>query len=393
LRRTLFLITHGLMTGLTGLLVLLVILPKSRIERLLRPRRRPRILWGPTPILTIAINAEADRQRGLTSDTLVYATYYITQTFTYSLHLARRPAWQRLLLPYGVFLWATWKYDIFQFFYDRGLLPGPDRFTFNPLELPLLALAGKKTVLSAYGADVRTRQRCRSLGEPSPCDTCPSPLVACICDDAKGARNQAHIARWAHARLSLGDMTAYTPGSRNDVFYWGIDVGRVPFVGAAADPGRPVRIAHAPNHRFFKGSDQIEAAIAQLQAEGLDVAYTIIQNLPNEEAMRRYAEADIIAEQVVIGWHGYFAIEAMALGKPVVCFIREAAQQPAGEDCPIVNARPETVLAVLRELVLDPERRERLGRQGRAFVERVYDQPHVAERMATVYTEIWGSPS
>ena len=73
-----------------------------------------------------------------------------------------------------------------------------------------------------------------------------------------------------------------------------------------------------------------------------------------------------------------FAIEAMALGKPVVTFLHEEAvrrtEEAFGIEVPIVHATKETLADVLR-----PARRvaggalRRIGAASRAYVERVHD--------------------
>jgi glycosyltransferase involved in cell wall biosynthesis len=380
---------HGLMTVLTAIVMLVVVVPYSRLQRL--ARRRPRVLWGPTPILSLARLAEGDRLRGLQSDTLVYDVYHLSSQFDYNLKLAARPAWQRLIIPYGVFLWAACRYDVFQFYYDQGLLPGKDRFTFHRWELPLLALAGKATILSAYGADVRYRSRAEQDQPYNACMDCPSPGVLCVCDETKATANYAQVRRWASECLSLGDCLEYTPGSRNDVFYLPIDLKQVPFVGATAEPGRPVRIVHAPNHRSFKGTRFLLEAVETLKAEGHALELDLVEGMPNAIAKQHYAAADIIADQFIIGWAGYFAVEAMAMGKPVICFIRRPDYLIADIPCPIVSASPDDLTDALRRLIVTPELRQALGEQGRRYVEAVYDLPKVAERMASVYAATWGN--
>ena len=50
----------------------------------------------------------------------------------------------------------------------------------------------------------------------------------------------------------------------------------------------------------------------------LPVELDIVEGVPHDEARERYARADIVVDQLNAGWHGVFALEAMALGKPVV---------------------------------------------------------------------------
>src|SRR5207244_3787767 len=86
-----------------------------------------------------------------------------------------------------------------------------------------------------------------------------------------------------------------------------------------SDVQRPV-VLHAPSNRRRKGTEHVIAACAELPVE-----LEIVEGLPHEEARRRYDRADIVVDQLNAGWYGLFAIEAMALGKPVVSFIHEDA--------------------------------------------------------------------
>ena len=84
-----------------------------------------------------------------------------------------------------------------------------------------------------------------------------------------------------------------------------------------------------------------------------------------------------------------FAIEAMALGKPVVAFLHEEAtrrtEEAFGLKVPIVHATKETLADVLRELVASPEELRRIGAASRAYVERVHDLSVVGERLLDLY--------
>jgi len=89
------------------------------------------------------------------------------------------------------------------------------------------------------------------------------------------------------------------------------------------------------------------------------------------------------------GWYGVFAIEAMALGKPVVTFLHEEAvrrtEAAFGVEVPIVGATKETLADVLRPLVTSIDERRRVGAASRAYVERVHDVERVADRLLDLY--------
>ena len=117
----------------------------------------------------------------------------------------------------------------------------------------------------------------------------------------------------------------------------------------------------------------------------------LVEGLPNEEARRRYAGASIVADQFLAGAYALFAIEAMALGKPVVCYLnpRFAVHHPELVECPIVSANPDELIGVLRELVLDRRLREELGARGPGYVERWHSLRSVGSDMDRVYRSIW----
>jgi glycosyltransferase involved in cell wall biosynthesis len=370
------------------ILVFGVCLPWLTVRRALgRRQSKPKIIWGPTPIINISTNAAADRLYGYQSDTLVYRPYFITAAFTYNLERWWRIKPLALVIPWAVFLWAVLRYDIFHLYFDGGFL---NRTLGKRLELPLLKLLGKKIIVSAYGADVRVERTTRALGRYNCCMDCTQRLVACICDEDLARRNLAHVQRYADSTLSMGDMIEYTPGSRNDLFYWAIDLKEWPFVGVPLSSS-PVKVLHAPNHPQFKGTRYLEACIKQLQDEGYPVQLVLVRELNNEEAKEVYKQADIMADQFLIGWHGNFAVEAMALGKPVVAYIRRPeVYLPRGVECPIVSANPGTLRQALVTLIENPTLRYELGVKGRQYVEQVFSLERVGARMDRLYRQLQG---
>ena len=99
--------------------------------------------------------------------------------------------------------------------------------------------------------------------------------------------------------------------------------------------------------------------------EQLPVELDIVEGVPHEEARDRYARADIVVDQLNAGWHGVFALEAMALGKPVVTHLKpdvvERSAEGYGVRLPIVPATKETLVDALRPLVEQPALRREIG--------------------------------
>jgi len=165
----------------------------------------------------------------------------------------------------------------------------------------------------------------------------------------------------------------------------GIDVSAIE-PAPPVDCTRPV-ILHAPSSRRRKGTDEIIAA-----CEGLDADLMLVEGLHHDEAFERYREADIVVDQLNAGWYGLFAIECMALGKPVVTFLHEEAvtrtEQELGTRVPIVSATGDTLRARLEPLVASAEERRRIGAESRAYVEQVHDLERVADRLLALYARL-----
>lgn len=360
--------------------------------------RRVRSVWTGTPIITIAVNARAERLLGCDASSIVTHTYHLTRAFDRDLSGWRKTPLIGWLVPYGLFVWACVAADRLHFFCDRGILPPTRRLVFRPLELRIYRLLGIQVFLWTYGADVRARGATQQMGEPNCCTDCDQVGIACICDDLLQRSQHRTLAKWSTAVFSMGDMTAYTPGSRNDLFYWPIDLeadGGARYAPAypEGDVRRPLRIVHAPNHRVFKGTRYLEAAVAALRDEGEAIELVLVEGMSNDEALRVYRSADVVFDQCLVGFHGYFALEAMALGKPVMCFIRQRSYLLAPDECPIMNVHVKTLTEDIRRVIRARSDLPVIGRRGRAYVEQHFSAEAFARRLEGAYRSLGIEPS
>ncbi len=121
----------------------------------------------------------------------------------------------------------------------------------------------------------------------------------------------------------------------------------------------------------------------------MPIELVLVEGAPRAEARRALERADVVVDQLLTGWYGGIAVEAMALGNPVVAHLEpdDVARVPTklAEEIPIVRATPESIESVLRELLTQPERLEELGRAGRQFVERWHDPRRVAQTTRDAY--------
>lgn len=352
---------------------------------------KARSLWGITPILTLPLLARCDRMLGLRSDLMVYVTYYTSRNFDINLSkkLARfsGDGYAHIAFTYWVMAYALLRFDVFNFFYDRGvLLPPNGRMWIAPEELKMLKAAGKRIYTYAYGADVRTRETTLALGKYNFCVDCPTPKKFCLCDDSEAKRNIDGIHAHANAMVAMADMIHYVPGCRN-FHYWPLDLDKIQYIGSEWRGGRPLQVLHAPNHMHFKGSRHLVAAVERLRAEGVAIELKTISGVSNAEVLQAMAETDIVAEQFIGGAFGYTAAEAWAMGKPVLTYVRDPSVTPSWEDFPALSADPDALYDTLKRLAAGEYDLPAMGQASRRYAEAHYSLEAVAIKLGELYLE------
>ncbi len=187
----------------------------------------------------------------------------------------------------------------------------------------------------------------------------------------------------------LPPRASFLPYSHIDLREWQSS----PIAKPASD--RPVLI-HAPTQRKVKGTDHVLEAVERLQAEGLVFDFVLVEGLSHQEARRLYERADLLVDQLLAGWYGGLAVEVMALGKPVICYIRESdlkfIPEQMRQELPIINAIPATLCDVLREW-LTTRRHEliEIGRHSRRYVEAWHDPLKIAAYLKGEYEAVLAS--
>ncbi|PWB39699.1 MAG: hypothetical protein C3F19_14635 [Rhodocyclales bacterium] len=133
----------------------------------------------------------------------------------------------------------------------------------------------------------------------------------------------------------------------------------------------------------------MEQAVASLRQENVEIELILVERRSNEEALEIYKSADVIFDQCLIGFHGYFALEAMALGKPVMCFIRKPDKYLLHpEECPIINTHVTTLKEDLRRVMARRGELGEIGRRGRSYIEKHFSLEAFAVRLERTYREL-----
>jgi hypothetical protein len=147
-------------------------------------------------------------------------------------------------------------------------------------------------------------------------------------------------------------------------------------------------IVHAPSRRSVKGTRFVLDAMEELQRRRVRHRFQLVEQVSNDRAKDALASADIVVDQLLLGICGMSGLEAMALGKPVVTYLREDLREMYGEDFPVVPATKESLATVLEDLLSDPARRRDLGVAGRRYVEQHRSPEVVGMKLLELYRSI-----
>jgi O-antigen/teichoic acid export membrane protein len=293
-------------------------------------------------------NVQALRRRGVDARLVVFNRYTLHPEADRSLELHGGQL-RRQLAQWKVLAELLPGTDLFHFTFGLTLVP-------QSLQFPILRAFRKRSVMHYLGSDIRGKT--------------PEEL-------AYGKKAGAEIVGSFDAIRWVPEATVIPPG---------IDLQAV----APSPPSqrkRPV-VVHAPSSRRRKGTDHVVRA-----CEELDVELRIVEGLHHEQALESYRDSDIVVDQLNAGWYGLFAIECMALGKPVVTYLHDEAvrrtQNAYGIEVPIVNASSDTLQARLAELVaMGPTGRQEIGRASRTYVEEVHDLDRVTDQLLDLYATV-----
>jgi hypothetical protein len=259
--------------------------------------------------------------------------------------------------------WALPRFDVFHF--HAGLTLAPERLT-----LPLLRARRKGVVFQSWGSDLRSR---------------PASDVQYL-RKAGAVIVGSFLTRRLAPRGPWPDYDVVPPA-----------IVLHDWEPSPVEPGDVLRVAHAPSKRKVKGTEAVLAAVEALQQRGAPIELDLIEGVPNREARKRYAAADVVVDQLRVGWYGMFAIESMALAKPVVVHLDErgAAETEAafGLELPLVRADEGSLETVLGGLVERRAELPELGRRSREYVERVHAHTAVARRVLEIYERVMADSS
>lgn len=300
----------------------------------------------------------------------VLPTKHYKTSYTYEFHYHERSRLYRWVRSMMNFCSCLFRYDIFHFISGETLLTRKLR----PFELAVYKLFGKRVVMQFVGADIRSPEYLRwkdghiheFLQGRDDFPKC-MPWQKRLIRDAK---------KYADAILvSTPDLLDIIPQAK----YYPVVIDLEKFRQELREnpPAPPqteeIVILHCPSNIQVKGTSHIHSALERVQKLSPYPVKLVLPaaNKKNDgklysvsryDLFRLFQEADIIIDQMVIGWYGLQAVEGLIAGKEVICHIDKKLEHYLYPGSPVVPADADN----LEEVVLSCIRKVAERRAGKA---------------------------
>lgn len=368
------------------------------LHKLKSKQDKPRLVFGPDPIINNKYWSMAMKEQGYESKTIVFDYYAINKKDDFDMYynnfyIKLLGILNKLFVDYIVFFYALCKFEIFHFSFNGGFLQ--KRFFVNYLEFLVYKSFGKKTVILPYGSDIYQYSKIVDIPWKHALIT-NYPLYGK--KDLQTQKRVSFIQNSADFIIAYIDyvfMLSYwdmlTVGAYIiDEDSWKYDRKINPSDGKNG----LIKIAHAPNHRGVKGTEFVYEAVENLKRKGYNVELILIEKMKNDQVKKLLKQCDILIDQLNIGY-ALNAIEGMALSMPVITnltnenYVKVFKQYSFLSECPLVSANFESLEQRLEELVVDPIFREALGQKGRNYIEKYHSKTTFFLMMNRIYEKIW----
>lgn len=261
--------------------------------------------------------------------------------------------------------------DVFHFHFGTSM-------TLDYSDLPLLKNLGKKVIMQYWGSDVRMYSEAVKLN--------PYVKVKDTNEDSI-KRKLEFISRYVPDCLVDYELAEYVKDYHQNINYTrvAIDLNKYKYIKKTNN--KKLLIVHAPTAPEIKGTRYILEAIEDLK-DKYEFDFKLVQGLKHEEAIKVYEKADIIIDQVLIGSHGVFAVEAMAMGKAVICWISDFMKERYPKELPIISANPDTLKEKLEDIIKNKDILMTIGENARKYVEKYHDKNIIAENIFNIYKSL-----
>jgi hypothetical protein len=357
--------------------------------------------------------ASAERELGLDSWSVAFKTNSFDYRCDEILWKFDDGVLKREYKRWKFFLKVLIKYDIIHFNFGSTIFPsfmsssprGVYRkfiYYFKSLYAMLFELCdlyffkkfGKGIIVTYQGDDARQADFCINHFQITHAKEVGAEYFPKGSDEIKRRRIKK-FDKYADRIYSLNpDLMHVLPSRTEFLPYGNVNLNEWKYIDRGSKNPEIPLVIHAPSHRGAKGTKYILDAVDNLKQDDIPFEFILIEGMSNKEARKIYEKADILIDQLLVGWYGGLAVELMALGKPVICYIRsEDLKFIPVEMCneiPVINANNDTIYSVLKEcLTSNKNNLSKIGKLGREYVEKWHDPIKIAEKLKIEYEKIY----
>ena len=361
---------------------------------------------GPEPLINNIYHKKALLAQGYTVETFVNEVYHITSDFDYRADKAyEQMGWLgKYFSKYSFFLRTVSTYSGIYIYFNGGPFYGDERLRKH--EPRLFKLSRTKVVVMPYGGDVSILKDFRNLPYKHALDSDYPEFYKHM------PSVEEQVRRWTiHANhvISGCDWVDFTyHWDTLTLAHFSIDIAKfspyrknLEFYRREYTLDNPLKILHAPNHKATKGSSFFIKAVEELKSEGYPVELVLLQGKPNTEVLEAMSKVDVVADQLIVGWYAMFSMEAMSMGKPVICYLRKdlielylsSGNLASLEELPHINSHflevKQNLLGILKGDISLEER----SVKGIKFVEKYHSLEYIGKVFHKVNSSINIQPS
>lgn len=265
--------------------------------------------------------AQGEKALGLDSTVLIDANSWLNYKSDICLYKQEDNNFYKLFKRIQAFLEVRSKYDVYHFNFGSSLVD-VRRYGINLWDLPFYD--GKK-IMTYNGCDARQKYPTMKRVDFSPChqEKCYNGMCNNGRLDAIRKKRIKLVDKNVDHIFALNpDLMHFLPKEKTTFLPYSV-AGWEDISASKYKINKTIKIVHAPTNREAKGSKYILKALENLEGKYKNLEVILVENIPYEKALKLYQEADIVIDQVLIGWYGGFGVEVMKMGKPLGVFIRE----------------------------------------------------------------------
>jgi glycosyltransferase involved in cell wall biosynthesis len=154
----------------------------------------------------------------------------------------------------------------------------------------------------------------------------------------------------------------------------------------------PLKIVHAPSQRGSKGTKNIIETLKRIEKKFPNkIDFMLVEKMSNIEAIKKYEQADILIDQILLGWYGALSVEGMKAGCAVMVYIREDDLQYIPQVMhdsikkTFINCNKDNLYEKLLEIIDNPSILSKYSNYSYEYVNTWHSPEYVASLTKEVY--------